>query len=528
MAKVLVSDPIAQEGIDILKKGADVDVKIGLSKEELIAAIGEYDALAVRSETKVTADVLAAAANLKIIGRAGVGVDNIDVPEATRRGIIVVNSPGGNTIAAAELTMALLLAMARNIPSANASLKGGEWKRSKYVGVELYKKVLGVVGFGKIGREVARRALSFDMDVIAHDPFLSEEAASRAGVRLVDFDEVITKSDFLTFHLPKNAQTANMINDSQLARMKDGVRIVNCARGGIIEEEALVRAIESGKVAGAAIDVYTQEPTSPENPLLAMPQTVTTPHLGASTEEAQVNVAIDVAEQIIDVLAGNPARSAVNMPAISAEDMTLVSPYSRLAQAMGTLAVATTEGRAETVEVIYYGDIATLDTRPVTRAALVGFLQPVCPENVNNINALILAESRGIRVEETRAGEHPEFKDLMTVKFHTDKNIREVSGTVIGRGDLRITAIDGYAIDVIPQGKVIVSKHIDRPGIIGKVGVILGGNKINIAGMHVGREAQGKLAVMVMAVDDPVPSDVMKQLSEIEGLETVKLVDFSE
>ena len=527
MARVLVSDPIAQEGIDILKRSADVDVKIGLAKEELISIIGDYDGLAVRSETKVTSEVLAAAKNLKIIGRAGVGVDNIDVPDATKRGIVVVNSPGGNTIAAAELTMALLLAMARNIPAATASLKAGEWKRSKYVGVELYKKTLGVIGFGKIGREVAKRALAFEMEILAHDPFLSADAASRVGARVVDLDELIKASDFITLHLPKNAQTSKLISDAQFAAMKEGVRLINCARGGIIDEDALVRAVESGKVAGAAIDVFEMEPASPDNPLLKLENIVTTPHLGASTEEAQVNVAIDVAEQIVDVLGGQPPRSAVNMPALSVDQLALLTPYLKLAQAMGTLAVSTTDGRGEAVEITYYGDVSHGgDTGPITRAALVGFLQPVSPENVNYVNALLLAESRGINVEETRSTAHPEYTDLMTIRYKTDRQTREISGTVFGRGDIRITSIDGYAVDLVPQGRVIVSQHTDKPGVIGQVGALLGSHEVNIAGMYVGRKVQGKDAVMVLSVDNPVSTEVMQKLRELDALETVQLVEF--
>lgn len=526
MAKVLVSDPIAQEGIDILRQGAEVDVKTGLSKDELISVIKDYDALAVRSETKVTADVLAAAENLKIIGRAGVGVDNIDVPEATKRGIVVVNSPGGNTIAASELTMALLLAMARNIPAATHSLKSGEWKRSKFVGVELYKKTLGVVGLGKIGREVAKRARSFGMDVLAYDPFLSADSASKLGVPLVELDDLIKGSDFITLHLPKNAQTAKLISDKQFEMMKDGVRIVNCARGGIIDEAALVRAIQSGKVAGAAVDVYEQEPPAQDNPLLSLSQTVTTPHLGASTHEAQVNVAIDVARQIVDVLSGRQAASAVNMPSLSGEQMAHLSPFMKLAEAMGAMAVQTTDGRAEAIEVSYYGEVVDWDTNPITRAAVVGALQPVCPENVNYVNALVLAESRGVQVEQRHAGTHPEYTNLLRIRYRTDRQEREISGTVFGKTDYRITSVDGYGIDVIPQGRVLVSEHLDRPGIVGKVGAILGRFQINIAGMHVGRESPGKRAVMVLSVDDPVPDDVMKELSQIDGLDKVRLVEF--
>ena len=523
---MLVSDPIAQEGIDILKAAGEVDVKTGLAPEELKSIIGQYDALAVRSETKVTAEILEAATNLKIIGRAGVGVDNIDVPEATRKGIIVVNSPFGNTVAAAELTMALLLAMCRNIPAANSSLKNGEWKRKNFVGVELYKKTIGIIGFGKIGREVGKRAASFEMNVLAYDPFLSEEAAGRTGAKPVTLDEIFEKSDVITLHLPKNAQTANMISDEQFAKMKDGVRLVNCARGGIIDEMALVRAIQSGKVAGAAIDVFEKEPCDPDNPLLRLPQTVTTPHLGASTEEAQVNVAIDVANQIVEVLSGGPAKSAVNLPAVTPEEQSLVAPYMKLAEAMGNFAVNITSGGAHSVELTYYGDIAEMDTGPVTRAALVGLLQHICPENVNFVNALVLAESRGIRVADTRAGTHPEYKDLMTLTYKSDTTERVLSGTVFGNGEQRITAINGMGIDITPQGRVLVSKHIDRPGIIGEVGRILGDFNINIAGMHLGRKERGKDALFVLSVDDPVPPEVMKELLNIDGLETVSLVEF--
>lgn len=526
MAKILVSDPIAAEGVKILEQCGEVDVKTGLSKEELISIIGEYDALAVRSETKVTADVIEAAKKLKIIGRAGVGVDNIDVPTATRHGILVVNSPGGNTIAAAELTMALMLAMARNIPAAVVSLKNGEWKRKQFTGVELYKKVLGIIGLGKIGREVGRRALGFEMEVLAYDPFQSAETAARAGIRLVELDELISKSDFITLHLPKNAQTAGMISDDQFARMKDGVRIVNCARGGIIDEMALVRALESGKVAAAAVDVFEQEPPPADHPLLSMKQVVATPHLGASTEEAQINVAIDVAEQIVDVLSGKPARSAVNMPALSLEDLGIVEPYMRLAQAMGTLASCITDGAARSVEITYYGSIAESDVGPVTRAALVGFLQPFCTENVNYVNAPMLAESRGIKVTEAKAGAHEEYQDLMTIRFVTDTEERRLSGTVFGKSDIRITQIDGFGIDVVPQGIVIFSSHVDKPGIIGKFGAVLGKAGINIAGMHLGREERGKQAVMILSVDDPVPPEVVKELASLEGIERLRVVEF--
>jgi len=526
MPKVLVADKLSPEGVEILKQAAEVDVKTGLPKEDLAECIGEYDGLVVRSATKVTADIISSAKKLKIIGRAGVGVDNIDVQAATERGIVVVNSPEGNTIAAAELTMAHLLSLSRNIPAADASVKRGEWERSKYVGVEVYNKTLGILGLGKIGREVAKRAQGFGMRVIAQDPFLSADVAKRLGVGLVGLDELLLRSDYISLHLPKNKETEGMIGRPEFAKMKDGVRIVNVARGGIMDESALAEALASGKVAGAAVDVYSQEPVPSDNPLLQAPNVVTTPHLGASTEEAQSKVAIDVAEQIVDYFDGKPARSAVNMPAVSAEVLGRIAPYLTLAERMGSLLTQTAEGRIEAVDVSYCGEIASEDVGPITRAVLTGILTPILSERVNYVNAPVIAEARGLRVTESRSPGTGDFTSLLSINAETDKGSKEISGTLFGRSEIRIVRFDGYPVDLVPEGTLLVGPHIDKPGIIGKVGTILGNRGINIAAMHVGRKKRGSRAVMVLAVDGTVSDEALREIERVDGIEGVRQVTF--
>jgi D-3-phosphoglycerate dehydrogenase len=525
VAKVLVSDPIAAEGIEILKKAADVDVKTGLTKEELIAIIGEYDGLAVRSETKVTADVLAAATKLKIIGRAGVGVDNIDVAKATEKGILVVNSPEGNTIAAAELTVALLLALARNIPQADSSLRGGEWKRAKYTGIEIYKKTLGVIGFGKIGREVAKRLQSFDMNVIAYDPYLTADVAEQLGVKQVDLDTIYTESDFITLHIPKTKETTGLIGAAQLAKMKSDVRIVNVARGGLIDETALFNALSAGKIGGAAIDVYSVEPASPDNPLLKLPNVVHTPHLGASTEEAQVKVAVDIAEQIVDVIAGKPARSAVNLPSIAADVLVKIQPYLTLAEKIGSLHAQISRGTITNVEIVYSGDFDQFPTVHITRALLKGLLNPILQESVNFVNAPGLAARLGIKIVESRKPLSDAHSCSLTATVTGTKGVREVCGMVYGRNEVRIVHVDGYRVNIDPRGPAIITEHTDQPGVIGKVGTLLGNAGVNIAGMHVGREAAGAKALMILRIDEAVTDALLQELRTIDGLESAIQVE---
>lgn len=524
MPRVLVSDKLAQEGIDILKKVADVDVNTGLSEEELCKIIGDYDALVIRSGTTVTAKVLEAGSKLRIIGRAGVGVDNVDVPVATEKGVIVVNSPGGNTLAAAELAVAMLLALSRNIPQAYCSMTKKEWARSKYVGNEVYTKTLGILGLGKIGQAVAKRCQAFEMKVIAYDPFIGKEAAEALGVEVVDFDECLKRSDYLSLHLPKNKETLGMISTKQFAMMKDGVRIVNAARGGIIDDAALIEALKSGKCAGAALDVYITEPPDFSSEVFSLPNVVTTPHLGASTEEAQTNVAIDVAEQIVDVFEGKSARSAVNMPALSPEVLAAVQPYLPLAERMASLAAQTIEGRPSQINIKYSGELSTIETGPITRSVLVGLLRPVLGESINMVNAPVIAKSRGLEVADTKTADATDYASLLTISITTDKGVNEIAGTLFGTKDMRIVRMGGYPMDLVPEGYMLVSIHTDKPGIIGQVGTILGKKGINIASMFVGRKTIGDVALMVLNVDSQIPEDVIAEIVAVAGIDTVKQV----
>jgi D-3-phosphoglycerate dehydrogenase / 2-oxoglutarate reductase len=531
MPKVLVSDPIAEVGIAPLRAipGVEVDVKLGLKPEELKAIIGEYDALAVRSETKVTADILSAAHKLQIIGRAGVGVDNIDVAAATQKGIVVVNSPDGNTLAAAELTVGLLLALARKIPQGDATMRAGKWDRKKFVGTEIYGKTIGIVGLGRIGSAVAQRLKGFEVELITYNPYVPEEATRRMGVEPISLDDLLRRSDFITIHTPLNNETRGLIGAAQFAIMKDGVRIINVARGGIVDEQALADALNSGKVGGFAFDVFSKEPPEPDNPLLNLPNSITTPHLGASSEEAQIKVAVDVAEQIADVLQGRPARTAVNLPALSADEMARVAPYLKLGEKIGSLHMQLARDAAQSgrpineVEVIFNGDFGGLPSGPVTRAVLRGLMTPGAAEAVNLVNAPYLAETRGIKVVEAHREAVPDHTCLLTVHAHLPGSDRTICG-IVSDGQPHIIHIDGYHVDIVPEGNMVVTQHTDRPGIIGRIGTLFGDNNINIAGMHVGREASGGRAIMVLLVDGPVAPDLIAKIKEIPGMERAQLV----
>lgn len=525
--KILVADPIAEEGVARLREVGQVDVITKQTPDQLKANLPNYDALVVRSETKVTADVLAEAGDrLKVIGRAGVGVDNIDLPAATAKGVIVVNSPDGNTLAAAEHTMALLMSVARNVPAANASVQAGEWKRSQFVGVQLYNKTLGIVGLGKIGREVAARARAFDMDILAYDPYLSEEAADRLGVTLADLDRLFRESDFLTFHIPLTSQTRHMVGAEQLAVMKPTARIVNVARGGIIDEAALRKAIDDGGIAGAAIDVFEKEPMPADSPLHGSPRIITTPHLGASTEEAQKAVVMDVAEQIADIMAGRPARAAVNMPAVDPRMYALLEPYLRLAETIGSLHAQLRATPVTSVDVVYSGDVAAMDVRPLTRAVLKGLLDPIMQESVNYVNAPLLAEERAIRVVESKTDEPSDYTDLISVTVHNQSGPHTIQGTKFGAKDIRIVEVEGYRMDVEPTGLALITRHIDQPGMIGRVGMLLGESDVNIGNMQVGRVGKGHEAIMVLTVDEPIPDPLMERLRQLDGISDAKLIAF--
>lgn len=520
--RVLVSDPLAEEGIDILKEFCDVDVNTGLTEDQLVAIIGDYDGLLVRSGTEVTAQVIDAGAKLKFIGRAGAGVDNIDTDAATRRGIIVANAPEGNTLAATEHTMAMMLSLARNIPQATASLKKGEWKRSKFMGVELNDKILGIMGFGRIGHEVAKRAQAMAMKCIAYDPFITKEKAASLGVEMVPLDELFRRADVITVHTPLIKETRHVINTETIATMKDGVRLINCARGGIIDEAALADAVASGKVAGAALDVFENEPPT-DSPLLGLDKVIVTPHLGASTVEAQKNVAISVANQCISVLSGGAAKYVVNAPMIPAEQQALVEPYAMLAQKMGSLLIQLVEGRLESIEVTYGGEAAQLpNTKFVTRVILKGMLDPILQVPVNIVNAEFVAKERGIRMSETTTEEAQGFKNIITIIAKTDTMTETVSGSVSGPNRARIVSIGGYMTDLTPTGHVVISRHTDKPGVIGKAATILGQMNVNIAGMQVGRHKPGEEALMVLTVDSAVPADAMDEIKKIDGIHTAK------
>lgn len=524
--KVLVSDPLAAEGISILKEFCDVDEKTDLSEEELIKIIGNYDALLVRSGTQVTARIIEAADKMKYIGRAGVGVDNIDTEAATKKGIIVSNAPEGNTLAATEHTIGMMMALARNIPQATASLKKGEWKRSKFMGNEMNGKVLGVVGFGRIGREVAKRAQALEMTVIAYDPFIPAEVGAAMGVEMMSVAELFTKADVITVHTPLIPSTTHMVNAESIKTMKDGVRLINCARGGIIDEKALYDALVSRKVAGAALDVFETEPPT-DSPLLKLDNVIVTPHLGASTVEAQKNVAISVAHQCIDVLQGGNARSAVNAPLVSPDMRNNVDTYANLAEKIGNLVSQIIDAPITEVEFAYLGEVSELkqNLKYITRLGVKGLISRILHEPVNIVNAEIVARERGMNIIEKTSKEAGEYKSLITVTVSTQNGRRHaVSGYISKENGARIVSIDQYKTDIVPTGNVILADHINRPGIIGSVGTILGKNKVNISSMQVGGANVGTDSLMILTVDSIVSPEIMKQVSEEDGITSAKFV----
>jgi D-3-phosphoglycerate dehydrogenase len=518
MPKVLVSDPIDQVGIDILSQVAQVDVKTDLSPEDLIRAIPEYDALMIRSGTRVTKEVIEAGDHLKIIGRAGVGVDNVDVMAATRKGVVVVNSPEGNTIAAAEHTLAMMMAMSRFIPDANQSVKGDKWDRKSFTGVEVYKKTLGIVGLGKIGAHVAGVARAMGMKLLAFDPFISHERAEQLGCRLVDLDLLLQESDYITLHIPKTTETTHLINAEAIAKMKPTARIVNCARGGIIDEAALAEALKTGRIAGAALDVFEQEPLK-ESPLKELGrELIMTPHLGASTEEAQVNVAIDVAEQIRDVLLGLPARSAVNIPGLRPDLLEQLRPYLQLAETLGNLVAQLAGGRIEALNVRLQGELATNQSQPIVIAALKGLLSHALQERVNYVNANLEAKERGIHVVETRDATIRDYTGSLLLTAKGSLGEHSVSGALLGDNEMRITSIDEFPVNVPPNRYMLFTLHRDMPGIIGKIGSLLGSFNVNIASMQVGRKIVRGDAVMVLSIDDPLPEGILAEILKVPGI----------
>lgn len=529
MFKVLVSDPISDLGIQQLMDAADVEVdkKPGLSEDELVQIIPQYDGLLVRSQTKVTEKIMEAGTRLKVIGRAGVGVDNINLEAATQRGIIVINAPDGNTITTCEHAFAMMMALARHIPQAYAKTINGEWDR-KFLGVELRNKTLGVLGMGRIGSEVAKRAKAFGMEILGYDPFLTEDRAEKLGVKLATVDEIIRKADFITTHTPLTPETKHMIARPQFEVMKKGMRIVNCARGGIIDEMALVEAIDQGIVAGAAFDVFEKEPPEADHPFLNHPKIIVTPHLGASTVEAQENVAIDVSEQVLHILRNEPFKNAVNMPPVAASVMNKLQPYFELGEKIGIFLSQLNNQAVKEIHVDYAGDLAEVDTQPLTRYIIKGVLSRHFAGDVNIVNSMHLAKVRDINVVVSQASATKGFTNLISVTLKAqDGAERRVAGTLLNGYGARIVQIDKFPVDVAPEGHLIFISHNDKPGIIGHVGTLLGKNDVNIASMQVGRKLVGGEAIMVLTVDKAVTKDVLDDLTKLPELNKAQHIIFA-
>ncbi|WP_336771820.1 phosphoglycerate dehydrogenase [Paenibacillus sp. MMO-58] len=525
MFKVLVSDPISDLGIQQLVDADDVavDKKPGLSEDELVSIIGEYDALLVRSQTRVTPRIMEAGKQLKVVGRAGVGVDNIDLEAATQRGIIVINAPDGNTITTCEHTFAMMMAVARHIPQAYLKTVGGVWDRKSFLGVELRNKTLGVLGMGRIGSEVAKRAKAFGMEIMGYDPFMTEERAEKLGIKLATVDEIVRNADFMTVHTPLTPETRHMIGKKQFEVMKPGMRIINCARGGIIDELALVEAIDAGIVAGAAFDVFEVEPPTEDHPFLKHPKIIVTPHLGASTVEAQENVAIDVSEQVLHILRNEPFSNAVNMPPIPANLQSKLQPYYSLGEKLGSLVAQITEGAVQEITVRYSGELAEVDTQPLTRYIVKGVLSHhLGSDQVNVVNSMHLAKVRDLNIVQQKSQASKDFTNLVTVSLRTKQEERIVAGTLLTGYGERVVQIDKFPVDVTPEGNLILISHNDKPGIIGRVGTLLGNNDVNIATMQVGRQLVGGSAIMVLTVDKNAGKDILEQLTSLPELNTAK------
>jgi D-3-phosphoglycerate dehydrogenase len=521
--KILITDRIAAEGIGILQQHAEVDIRQGLKAEQLRSIIGDYDALIVRSQTKVTSDIIETAGKLQVIGRAGVGVDNIDLDAATSCGIIVVNSPEGNIVSTAEHTIAMLLALARRIPQANSMLHAGVWSR-ELKGLEIRNKILGIIGLGRVGTEVAELAKGLRLNVIAYDPMISESRAERLGVQLVDLEKLLTTSDFITIHVPLNSSTRGLISRSQLKLMKPTAMLINCARGGIVDEKALFEALEQGLLAGAAVDVFSKEPAQ-DNILLKSDKVITTPHVAASTIEAEASSSIDIAEQVIAVLKGNPARSPVNAPMISAEVMSVLGPYMQVGTTMGRIAVQLLEEPPESLFIRYQGDIAKEDTKPIKVAVLAGLLEGLTDERVNVVNADIIASRRGLYVTEQKESTCENYANMVTVEVNTKSGSTLVAGSSL-RGKTHLVKVNDYWLEIEPTGGYMVfTEHKDRPGMIGAVGTSVGNADVNISQMQVSRGVhRGGKAMMALCLDEPLPEGCYKQMLAIPDMYKVLIV----
>ena len=525
--KILVSDNLGEIGIRMFQeeKGLEVDVRTGLPPEELKAIIGEYDALVIRSATKVTEELLEAAGNLKVVGRAGIGLDNVDIPAATKRGVVVMNTPGGNVVTTAEHAIAMMLSLTRNIPQGTSSLKAGRWDKKKLQGREIYNKVLGIIGFGKIGSIVANRARGLKMRVIVHDPFVTPEQIEKAGYESVALDELYQRSNYISVHVPKLKSTIGLIGKEAFDQMQEGAMLVNCARGGIVDEDALYKAIGAGKVGGAALDVFETEPPG-ENKLFELDRVVCTPHLGASTREAQTNVAVAVAQQIIDYLKHGTIVNAVNVPSVTGELLKQIGPYLTLADQMGSLQAQLCCGAFKEVTIEYTGDFGELDLTPVTTAVLKGLLEPYVKDDVNFVNAHAIATERGIKVVETTSAESEDYINLITVRVVTTEMSSTVSGTIFGKKDPRVVQIDNFRLELIPYGHMALIHNLDKPGAIGSIGTTLGKHKINIGRMQVGQEEEGDRNIIFMQTDTQIPDEVVTELRDLPLVKNVWPLEF--
>ena len=523
MKRVLVSDKMASAAIEIFKQtpGIEVDVKTGLTPAELEEIIKDYDALAIRSATKVTPAVIERATKLSVVARAGVGLDNVDIAAASKKGIVVMNTPDGNTITTGEHTIAMMLSLARQIPQATASMKAGKWEKNKFMGHEFCSKTLGIIGTGRVGSIVASRAQGLKMNVMAYDPFISPEAAEKLGITLATLDEIFAKADFITVHTPLTKETEGVVNAAAFAKMKKGVFIINCARGGIVNEKDLLAALVSGKVAGAALDVFVEEPTK-NMELIAHENVICTPHLGASTDEAQVNVAIAVAEQIVAYLTRGEIINAINFPSISSEMLHVMQPYLSLAEKLGRFMSQLATGAIKEVTAEYYGEVLNYNLAPVTISLLKGLLTPILNETVNYINAPVVAKERGIKVVEARSSEVKDYSNMINLTIKTSQEESSAAASLFGRADHRIVRINKFTMEVIPEGHMLVLYNYDKPGVIGNIGHTLGDNNVNIARLHLGREHVDQQALVVLSTDSAVPEEALQKLRNLPHVIAVK------
>ncbi|MDA3895410.1 MAG: phosphoglycerate dehydrogenase [Desulfobacteraceae bacterium] len=525
--KVLISDVLGEAGIKIFQDedGIEVDVNTGLSPEELKAIIGNYDGLVIRSATKVTEDLLEAATNLKVVGRAGIGLDNVDIPAATKKGVAVMNTPGGNVVTTAEHSLSLMMALTRNIPQGTASLKDGRWDKKKLQGREVFNKTLGVIGFGNIGSIVADRARGLKMRVVIHDPVVQAEVIEKEGFEWVSLEKLFQESDYITVHVPKTKNTTGLINKAAFDQMKDGVMIVNCARGGIVDEDDLYDAMTSGKVAGAALDVFTIEPASADLPLLKLDNLIATPHLGASTKEAQTNVAVAVANQIIEYLKNNNIINAVNVPAVSGKLLEQLGPFLTLADRMGCMQAQLVTGQLKEIRIEYNGDFHGLDLKPVTTAFLKGVLDSLISDGVNSVNAPMLAKEMGIKVSETSMADSDKFLNRISVTVVTTEMECTVAGSVFGKSDARIVRIDDFIIEIVPEGYLTIIHNLDEPGAIGSIGNTLGENNINISQMQVGTAVGGENNIILIKTDVPMSDDIKNKVQALPKVKTIQTLE---